>query len=269
MNEHNPGTLDGDPAVDAALERIVAWRSTRSAPTGLLREIRSALEPVEQRRAFGVRALDWSGSLPPIFRLAILGLLVALLAAVGVGVAVVGSRPNLGDLAPRPRGAVATTGPSGLAGPSASAAAFVPAKAFDCVARPPASAATPSDLTGTWSDRANFYYLRQVGKTVWGFAINSIESPTADLSELGPYLILRGAVTGDGTIHVDWAAAGQRYPGDTRFSDFSDKSGSLVWTIAKATDGSITLVTSDEKGDGLSGNAYQLPTLVPCMPVVH
>lgn len=268
MNEQNRTGIDADPSVEAALERVVAWRSTRAAPTGLLRDIRAALEPVEQRRPlFGVRALDWPGAWSPALRLAFLGVLVALLAILAVGAVVVGSRPDLGDAAPS-RGGFAT---AASAAPSASAAGapFVPAKSFDCVARPPASAATAEDLTGTWSDRANLYFLRQVGRTVWGFAINSIESPNPELTDLGPYLVLRGAVRADGTIHVDWAAAGQRYPGDTRFSDFSDKSGSLVWTIAKAPDGSITLVTSDEAGSGLSGNAYQLPTLVPCMPVVH
>ncbi len=239
--------------LDDAIERIVRWRASRAQPTGLLRDIRIALEPVPQRRSLTM----WSMSLSPAVRFLTIGAaLVALLAALAAGAALVGSRPNLGVTQPPRQQSSTVVARSSVPG------------LFDCTARSLPASSSTIDLTGAWYDRANLYYLHQSGRTVWGVALNGPSATYSDVTQLGPFLALRGSILSGGTVKVDWGSAGDRYPGDGRFGTFAEKAGSLTWSIRKAPGGNVELVTTAESGDALSGPAYSLPTLVPCTPVV-
>lgn len=238
MDEHTTRDVDG------ALSKVVSLRSTRATPAGLLADVRAAVAPVQQRRG----RLGWRPIGLPVLRVAGVAALFMLLAlAIGFGA---GSRSNLLT----------------VASPSPAPAA---ARLFDCTSRTVPSAAKPLDLTGTWSDRANLYYLRQTGDTLWGVAINSPEATYPDLVAVGPYLVLHGTIAGDGTVHVDWSTAGDRFPGDQRFGYYSDKGGTLTWKISSGAGGSVQLVTTVETGNDLTGPLYGLPILDPCVPVVQ
>jgi hypothetical protein len=240
--------------VDDALETILAWRSMRVAPTGLRADISAAVGLVPQRRP----SRGWRETFSPAVRLVFIGAAIALLGALAVGVAVVGSRPDLrSQLAPT---AVPTTGPTGV--PAA-------APLLWCDPRPLPAGSSSLDLTGAWSDGANQYYLHQTGDTLWGIAINSMEPSYPDSTRIGPYLVFHGSIKGGRTVAIEWAAAGERFPGDTRFGQFADKSGSLIWQISAGSDGNVRLVTTSETGSDLSATAYRLPTLTACTPAVR
>ena len=236
---------------DEAIETMLAWRAGRAEPAGLLDEIHEGLAMQPQRRTY--RAL---GVPLRLGRLAWLIPLIALVAIGAAGVAVVGGKPDIGPAV----AAVPTATPS------------APAKASLQLADCTAARAVPAgpagiDLTGTWHDRADIYYLRQIGNVVWGAQRFLMGVDITDNAALTgqEWIALHGTVGPGPVVRLDWASAGAVSPSDPTPTPMS---GAVVFNVV-STNGQVRLVATSQTGpDRLSGPSYADLTLEPCTPSV-
>jgi hypothetical protein len=244
------------PLPDDAIESMLLRRMTRARPIGLEESIMNDVTTTDQRRR------SWLGlGLPGRSSgLAFAGILIAagMLTALIVG----GSLSGGGRATDQPNPALTT---SNAAAPSAGI------RILGCDPRPLAYTSGVVDLTGSWDAAGSLIYLTQRGSTLWGVAIFSVEGPYLDpaITDVGPYLVLHGAVGSDGRAQMDWASTGLRFPGELRFDHFQDAAGSIVFERRQGTDGNLQLVAASETGTDWSGNAFSALVLSPCTPSLH
>ena len=238
------------------LEEMLTRRATRAGATDLLEVVMDSIDKTPQRRGILGRLLPARSALPG--PAATFGAIV-ILAALVIGGTLLGSR---------------STGPGANGSSAPGAADASPTrglKIVSCEPRAMSAAARPINLNGSWQGGGSLIYLRQEGTTLWGVAI--FDPFGADLHpeliDVGPYLILHGTIATDGSTHLDWASAGDRFPGEHRFKQFQDAAGSIVFALDQGDGGVARLTAGSETGSAWSGGAYSTLTLTSCTPAVH
>lgn len=229
---------------DQSIERILAWRADRAAPTGLLDEIHERLEMEPQHRA--VRTLVF----PSRFRgLAWVLVVLALLVAVAIGAAsLAGSRATL----------LSDTSPA--VPPTIAPAVVQTGVETICLTQRP----VPFDLahlqlTGTWTDGGGTYYFRQLGDTLW------IVGPGRVTGVPGAYdeRAFTGTISGD-TVQLNWAEVGALTPDQPRTPPWEN--GTITLRIQSGSGGNTELASTSQAGTRLTGPAFAPFVFTACTP---
>jgi hypothetical protein len=231
--------------LDTSIEDVVEWRASRAVPSGLLE-----LDREPQRSRY-----PWSGRAVAMGRLAWLGVLLALLVAAAVGVSMSGGGRQLPAVAPL----VATPSPQAATAQSAGFLYCDQTRALPFVA-------SAIDLTGTWTDQSETFFLRQQGSVVWGVGIGAFPGMENSLPLSGhPYLALRGTVGPGSVVHLDFGEAGAITPTDSAFTPPLGN-GSIDLRAQAGPDGNLELATVSQSGEIIEGPGFnRKPVFSPCV----
>jgi hypothetical protein len=234
--------------LDESIERFLRWRASRAEPMGLLEQIRRELE-LEPRR---YRRFASSGRVFTMGRLAWVGLLIALLAAAAFAATIGGGA----------RGLLGTTPTATPAPPAAQGA---PLYLYCTHPRDVPFDPSKLDLTGTWTDRSEMFFLRQQGDVVWGVGIGLLGWQNMLPLSGGRYTAVRGTVGTNSAIHLDLGETGMVDPADRSFAP-SLANGSIDLRAERGPDGNLQLTTVSQSGAIIEGPAFSTPVFSPCTP---